>query len=183
MLNDGDTFEHKNRTFTVRFPHDDVMGAPWKEHDGHGPVSDWTHRAKLPSERVVSQDGGSFRYYDVAEAIRTAKSDQWGLDDEATVKLAERLGRVPTAGDIAVEAVERDFQFLRAWCNDEWHWIGVVVEHAESGESESLWGIESCAGDYLAEVARELADEIAARLDSAMAAEIAESRPDMTMES
>jgi hypothetical protein len=62
-----------------------------------------------------------------------------------------------------------DFERLRAWCNDEWCWAGVIVtpfceccgDYAEA-RAESLWGIESDAGDYLHEVAEELAEQVAA---------------------
>jgi hypothetical protein len=57
---------------------DDTTGEPWKEHDGHGPITDWVTRAKRSGERILTQDGNSYRYYDVAEATRIAKRDGWG---------------------------------------------------------------------------------------------------------
>lgn len=133
---------------------DDHMGAPWAEHDGHGPVTDWTTRAKTPGERILNEDGASRRFYDHAEAIRIAKRDGW---DAAPYTPA-------TAGQRAARAVEADFQRLRAWCNDEWRWVGVVVTarcgccDAYSGVSAALWGIESDSPDYHADIARKLAD-------------------------
>jgi hypothetical protein len=53
------------------------------------------------------------------------------------------------------------------------------LAEAACDETESLWGVESDCHEYLAECAHELADEIAARLDDAMATDIAVSRPDM----
>src|SRR5690606_5719725 len=64
-------------TFSVSLEYDYVHRAPWEECDGHGPVSDWTSRDKLPGERVLRHDRGSYRYYDVAEATRIAKRDGW----------------------------------------------------------------------------------------------------------
>ncbi len=96
---------------------DDHMGAPWTVHDGHGPVSDWTTRAKTPGERILNEDGRSRRFYNHAEAIRMAKRDGWDAAPFAPV----------TAGQRAARAVEADFQRLRAWYNDEWRWIGIMV--------------------------------------------------------
>ncbi len=63
---------------------------------------------------------------------------------------------------------------IKAWKNDEWHYVGVVVEricpHCDEvshKKSASLWGIESnlpgaereCA-NYLSEVAHELVGQV-----------------------
>ena len=55
---------------------------------------------------------------------------------------------------------------MRQWCDGYWSYVGVVVTaqcpccEDFTGPSASLWGIESDAGDYLEEVARELAEEL-----------------------
>jgi hypothetical protein len=138
--------------------HDDHMGAPWEEHDGHGTVSDWTTRAKRPGELVAAEDRGSFRYYDFAEACRIALRDGWNaapyvIDGETRRQQAARAAR-------------HDYAVMRAWCDDEWTWCGIVVTaYADDIElaSESLWGIELNypGGDniYLREVASELAEQ------------------------
>ena len=179
MLYDNDKFERGGRTFTFRTEFDDSHGAPWEEDDGHGVVSEWTTRDKAPGERVLHADRSSKRYYDIAATMQIARKDGWGLCDADKAKLAAKLGRAPTRGDIVAEAVDRDYEHMRRWCADLWQWIGVIVEHAETGESESLWGIESESGDYLETVAHELADDINTRLDSTLAATIADSRPDL----
>lgn len=178
---DGDTFERNGRTFAVEFPYDDRIGPPWEWSDNHGPVSDWTSRAKSPGERVLNSDRNSHRYYDFQEAMRIARRDGWGLCEQDLAKLEVRLGRKPSKGDICAAAVEADFKHLRRWCNGQWSYVGVVVRLVSDDveESESLWGIESDAYEYLADVAHELADEINARLDDEMAADITASRPDM----
>ncbi len=71
----------------------------------------------------------------------------------------------------AAEAARRDFRFLSDWCNDRWSYVGVVVELVDdddepTGESESVWGIESCSTEYLEETAHELAGELLANLKS-----------------
>lgn len=158
-LYDGDTFEHRGYTFRVRYPRDEDMGEPWKEHDGHGIVSEWTRREKRPGERILIEDRGSRRYYAVAASTRIARRDGWGCGEPSHTHL--------TRGDEIVCAVEQDYQHLRAWCQDEWHWIGVVVtlQDYEPEERESVWGIESSEEQYLTETAYELADEILSRVE------------------
>lgn len=130
-------------TYRISWDYDPDMGAPWKEHDGHGIVSDWTARDKRPGERVLCRDRGSRRYYDVAETMRIARREGWGVSDPA--------GK--TAGQVAAEAVELDFAYLRRWCEGDWWWVQVLVEHVRTGVAESLGGVES---DSLEDVIAEL---------------------------
>lgn len=81
----------------------------------------------------------------------------------SAVYAAHRATMTPRA--YAAGAAMRDFERLRDWCNDGWHYVGVVVELLDlngkpTGRDASLWGIESDAGDYFEEVAREIAGEI-----------------------
>ena len=160
-LYDGATFTHRGHTFRVRFPHDADHGAPWEECDGHGPVSDWTRRDKRPGERILIEDHGSRRYYDVAEALQIARRDGWN-----TLSIPAPAGG-ETPRQQAARAVEADYAFLRGWCRDDWQYVGVVVclEDDDDTQQASLWGIESDADDYLTETAYELADEIMARIE------------------
>lgn len=139
-------------TLTARIEPDTDMGAPWVEHDGHGPVSEWTTRDKLPGERIINEDGNSRRYYDFKAAIKQAKAEGWD---------APPYGK-GTKGEQAERAVNADFRFLKAWCDDEWQWVGVIVTASKNGielGNASLWGIESESRDYLLEVAEDLASE------------------------
>jgi hypothetical protein len=129
------------------------MGPPWKEHDGHGEVSEWTTRDKRPGERVLASDRSSHRYYDYAGAIKIAKRDGWGLSEDAIAALGKKLGRAPTKGDIAAASVESDFNHLRGWANDEWHWEGYVCE-IDGEHHDSCWGYDD-DDDYKAETTRE----------------------------
>jgi len=72
------TVEHDGFTFTLSLEHDSDHGAPWDKECGHGPVTDWIAREKLPGELVLNDDGRSKRYYDFAEACRIARRDGWG---------------------------------------------------------------------------------------------------------
>lgn len=179
MLFDNDTFEVQGLTFRFNSEYDIDCDAPWEREDGHGPVTDWRHgRDKAPGERVLCSDRGSYRFYDWAEASRIAKRDGWGLGADDIAKLAHRLGRAPTKGDITAEAVQRDFDHIRDWCNDQWHYIGVTVTlmvEDDDGElveysgplksqfMDALWGIEDSEHKYVEEVAHELAESIASQ--------------------
>jgi hypothetical protein len=163
---DGNVFDHRGYRFRVKFERDDDTDAPWENSDGHGIVSDWTTRQKAPGERVLSEDHGSFRYYDFAGTLQLALRDQWGVAG----------GRLPgeSRRQYAVRAVEQDYEYLRAWCRDEWEYLGVIVSlHADDADDEdetmveSLWGVESYSDDYPTEVAYELADQLIARLEVA----------------
>jgi hypothetical protein len=148
-------------TFSVTTRHDDHNGAPWKEHDARGIVSDWTTRAKRPGERVLASDRGSRLYYDVEATTAIAIRDSWGPKQDGLTALQN-----------AAAAVESDYEYCRGWANDDWSWCGVIVtlqdvDGDDTRESESLWGIESNSGAHLNEVALELAGEIAARIGDA----------------
>lgn len=153
-------------TFKVEIEPDQDHGAPWVENDGHGPVSDWTTRDKRPGELVLCSDRGSKRYYDFAEACCIALRDGWGIAPDRLAEWTERAGRAPTKRQIAAAAARADFEYLRAWCDGDWQYVGVIVtlldEDGEDTEvSDSLWGVEDSATDYIRECARDIADELA----------------------
>ena len=99
-------------------------GAPWDAEDGHGPVSEWTRRRKRAGELVLCEDRGSRRYYDFAEACRIARRDGWRLRPE------HPSDKEPC---VASEAARADFEYLRTWCNNEWHYVGVDVTVSKAG--------------------------------------------------
>lgn len=143
-------------TVSARIEADDYNNAPWENDCGHGPVTGWERREKRAGERVLCSDGFSKRFYDFAGAVRIARRDGWGCAG----------GRLPgeTARAYAARAAEADFQRLRAWCNDEWRYVGVVLSVSRNGVllerlAASLWGIESDAEDHLAKIAEELLPE------------------------
>ncbi len=182
---DRETFTHDGQPFRVRIERDDHMGEPWKEHDGHGIVSDWTTRDKRPGERVLNSGHGSRRYYDIKASIALAKADQWSLGDKEMGKLAAKLGRAPTPGEVTARAVELDFDRLRAWCNDEWEWLCVGVEwlgrDGEVRATEWLGGIDG-DGPYVDECARELAAQLLYGPRKAWRAALTQARKDRDAE-
>ena len=79
-----------------------------------------------------------------------------------------RARREGYSGPAAVQAVEREFDRLRGWCNDDWRYVGVIVtlldvDGEPTDESESLWGVDD-DGDYKDVVAGELASELHSRI-------------------
>lgn len=160
-------FEHDGRDFRATIHADDCGDAPWERDDGHGVVSEWTTREKRPGERLLNADRHSKRFYDVQASIALARRDGWGVSPETLAEMTRVHGRAPTAKEIAAAAVERDFDFLRGWCADDWSYIGVAVQPLDDdgepfgGEFDfALWGIESNADDYIREVAAELASQV-----------------------
>lgn len=143
-------------TFAVEVHDDHDHGAPWVECDGHGPVTGWVLRDKRPDELVLNSSHGEKRYYNFKEACKLALRDGWGCND---------LDGTETPRQKASKAAIADFEYLRAWCNNEWHYVGVEVtlldsEGNKTEVSESVWGIES-TDDQLSHNAWVLADELA----------------------
>lgn len=149
-----DTFIHNGILFTLTTEHDPDMGRPWEEHDGHGVIRVANREtSKRPGERVLYRDNWSTYLYDIPATLAKAKAEGWGDGDGRTAK--ERIA----------DAVERDYRRLKAWCDDEWHWMGVIVTLTIGQHTyrQSVWGIESDAGnDYIMQTARDLADEVLA---------------------
>lgn len=169
---DGEIFEYQDllgvtRRYRLNIEDDDTRRYPWEECDGHGIVSDWTTRDKRPGERVLNTDRSSKRYYDVQASQKIALRDGWG-------------GEGKTKRERAAHAVARDFDYLRAWCNDEWRYVGVIVTLLSDDPEEddatptdytyALWGIESDCDDHIKNTALELAGQIARELTGKEAA-------------
>jgi hypothetical protein len=168
-----ETFELRGLTFRAYTSPDDSGDAPWENSDCHGPVreveNNW-RRAKKAGERVMHATDWHAWLYDWQAAMKIARRDGWGLNPEARAALAAKLGREPTRGEVCAESVRRDYEHLRAWCRGDWWYVGVIVELLDiddegTGEDGALWGTESNAVDHLGEVARDLAGEIASRLN------------------
>jgi hypothetical protein len=137
-------------TFKVEFTDDTGAGAPWGNSDGHGVVSEWTTRPKRAGELLLNQDRNSKRYYDFAEACRTALREGW---DMATNK------------EQAAKAARADYEFLRAWCTDQWRYVIIDVtlldEEGEPTEvRDALCGVETF-NDYHETQARTMVDDLA----------------------
>lgn len=153
------TFSLNGLQFYVNYEHDADAEPPWSRAEGHGVVSDWVTRPKGPGERTLVIDGSSARFYDAFSSVLIARRDAWGVSNPE--------GK--TEGEIAAEAVELDFAYLRGWCQDEWHYVGVIVTLVDTEGNptrmrKSLWGMESTDDQGIAEAQLELAEEIAAEV-------------------
>ena len=143
FLCDGDYIECKVEGFTCRATvyFDEDSGAPWEDEGGHGPVSDWTPRSKNPGERELCHAGDCYRYYDFQEACKIARRDGWGSERDENLTGAQK----------AAKAAERDYEVLKAWCNDKWQYFGIAVtvfrdDVPLTGKYDhALWGLE---GNY-----------------------------------
>ncbi|MBA0274424.1 hypothetical protein JY452_05470 [Stenotrophomonas maltophilia] len=151
-----DTIELHGLTFKVEHIPDPDAGAPWENNDTLGTVSGWECRdhyrgGKRPGERILNKgDRHRYRFYDYAGAV--AKGRREGM-----------------TGPEAAEAADREFEWLRAWCEDRWSYIGVQVtlldaEGNDTEHSDALWGVDD-DGDYAKTVANDLALEIGARVN------------------
>lgn len=139
----GDTVEVDGFHFTVRYLNDDSSRTSWSDGDGYGSISDPTSREKTPGERVIYSDRWGKRYYDWQGTIAKAKSEGWGLGEEELAKLTAKLGRTPTKGEITEQSVANDFEYHRAWLNDEWRFVTIHVRCEETGEDDYLGGVET----------------------------------------
>lgn len=71
---------------------------------------------------------------------------------------AQHRATFPTIRAYRAAAEEADFKRMQDWCDEVWIYIGVIVELVNAddepmGYSESLWGIESDADEYIADTA------------------------------
>jgi hypothetical protein len=174
-----ETDSHRGHKITLAWYPDDISDAPWERCDGHGIVSDWMRRDKSPGERILSTDHGAHRFYDFAETMKLARRDGWGLSPDKIAAMERGMGRKATPGEIIAAAVESDFQFLRGWCNDEWHYVGymVTIENPDGTETagDSCWGFEGIR-EYMREVSKDVFSEAKVAIDAAIDAEIESAR-------
>jgi len=160
----------------AQMAHDPDMGAPWEEHDGHGDVTDWTRRDKLPGELVLVSDDRSSRFYDFAGACAKARLEGWrsGDDSERARKGEPDNG---TKRQIAARAAMADYKRLKGWCDDSWTWCGFIVKVRANGYTigtASLWGIESDCDEYGLEVCNELLAQAIDEARETLGAKVAE---------
>lgn len=137
--------------FTVTYAPDHDAGLPWENCDGHGPVrrARFTENKK-PGERLLKKpDRNEWAYfYDWQQACKIALRDSWNMCKNKREACA---------------AVQKDFDYLAGFLNDQWHYVVVCVE-SENGEAEYLGGVESNSKKYLESCAQDLAEELHARM-------------------
>ena len=139
----------QERTFRVNIIADYEADAPWDSEDGHGPVTGWAQRKASSSEWVLNHEHGQFRYYNHVEAKKFAESEGWG-------------GCGDTRDEQLNDAVYKDYADLKAWCDDEWRYVGIeVYPLTKDGDelkskAESVWVIRSDDTDYIKHIVEDL---------------------------
>lgn len=151
------TFTRNGREYSYKFETEDYQINPWEEFDGHGVVSGWETRDKLPCEIVLHSDGRHKLFYDFQATMKKAKSEGWGISDDEMTKLAKKLGRNPTKGEILEKSVINDYEYLRKYCAGIWYFGYLTVTDDETGESATIGMVDSDSVDFFA---AELADEL-----------------------
>ena len=150
------TLEFKNMEvqglrFSVELTVDD-MGRPWEWSDGHGPVRSAHLGPKKPHERALSK----YWMYDWKGALELAKKDSWG---------SSSLPVGLTASQELEHLVQQDFNYLKAWCDDDWCYSCVQVTLLKDSDySETLGGVEYWHykdNHYADSIASELAEDLA----------------------
>ena len=104
----------QERAFRVNIIADYEADAPWDSEEEHGPVTDWVRREATSSEWLLNESRGEYRYYNHVEAKKLADIGGWG-------------GCGDTHDEQLDDAVYKDYADLKAWCNDEWRYVGIEV--------------------------------------------------------
>lgn len=153
IVTDTKYFMHQGRNFVAKIVVDETNEPPWSVMDSLGSVTDWTRKDPNPGQKILITDKGCRRYYNHGEAIVKCRGEG--------IKPAD-----------AHRFVNQEYDYFRSWCNDEWHYVGVIVFPITArGDElrsyrECLWGIESNATDHINEAMINLADDILASVNS-----------------
>jgi hypothetical protein len=150
------TLEFKNievqgLRFSVKVSQDDIQ-RPWEWSEGHGPVRPAHGKSKQPHERWLSNNW----LYDWNGALKKAKEEGWG---------ARVMPMGLTPNQQLEYVVQQDFDYLRAWCTDDWCYSALEVTLLkDSSYSDSLGGVEYWhykPNPYADDIAKELAAGLA----------------------
>lgn len=159
--------------YRARFYADYDMRSPHEEHDGHGVIEHLSRsvegileddelsddlRMRLPLFRELYYVRGCYTYYDVIASINKLVT-VWGCSPED-----------------APAQVERDFEYLRGWYRNEWHWMWISLtkldeDGEETDDCTSCGGFESMLLDEEEELSSVLCD-MAWEIESNIRAEL-----------
>ena len=134
----GDTLVIDGFSVELTIGQDDSMEAPWKESDGNGVISEPTTRRKQAGEKILYWDRGISTYYNIAETIKKATEEGWGLSEEESKGLTKK--------QIIAKSVDNNFERMKAWCDNKWHYVIFTVKVRFEGTkmgSMSSGGLES----------------------------------------
>lgn len=161
--------------YRAKFYADYDMRAPHEEHDGHGVVEHLNRsvedilddedinmsddlRMRLPLFRELYYERGSYTYYDVIASVNKLVT-AWGcpVDD-------------------APAQVDKDFEYLRGWYRDDWHWMCISVTKLDADGKHTdnylmMGGYESMLLEDEAQLSSVL-NELAHELETCIRAEL-----------
>lgn len=113
-------------------------------------------------------------WFDAARNLESFTSD-WHDDRNAAIAQIYAMHRATmTPREYAALAARADYDRLSNWCDDRWHYCGVIATVTRAGitlATASLWGIESDSPQsHFAEIAADLTDEALTDAQAAIAA-------------
>jgi hypothetical protein len=158
-------YTHKSgKKYHVELYYDHDMGAPQQEGDGYGVTErmDWNptdeeqleqhlcdyepeieEETRLRLMRQLSSEnwGSSALYYDVLSSLHKAREEGWGAG-------AEWKAANPTATkeEELMYVVNKDFEHLQGWYDDDWHWVTVSVAPLNEDDEPDEDHREYCGG-------------------------------------
>ena len=136
-------------SLVVKIENDNTYNPLWEDCDSMGVVKESRgHPGDSYTDWIMNSDRGWYRYYDWKATLPVAIREGWGAPPYRTGSKQEQ----------AMRAMKRTYEYLRAWCNDEWHYVGLIVELRDErgcliGE-DSCWGFESENISYVTSEAR-----------------------------
>jgi hypothetical protein len=168
MSNDSyhtEIYTHKSgKKYHVELYYDHDMSAPQDEGDGYGvtvrmnwnptneeqleqhlldyePEIEEETRLRLMRKLSRADWGSPGLYYDVLSSLHKARTDGWGAGEEW--KAAN-----PNATKEAelMYVVNKDFEHLKGWYDDDWHWVTVSVAPLNEDDEPDEDHREYCGG-------------------------------------
>lgn len=142
----------------------DNQSSPWEDEweliEVRGRRDKAPHHRKVPNSSFV---------VDMRKKVKQAKKDGWRPPEDFLQRNLK--GRNPTAGTLAMLAVESTFK-RACQCGDYWSYVGVVVtlldkDGVSTDIDQSCWGFESDYEEGLQEAEKDLISEILADLKGA----------------
>jgi hypothetical protein len=168
MSNDSyhtEIYTHKSgKKYHVELYYDYDMGPPQQEGDGYGVTErlDWNptneeqleqhiidnepeieEETRLRLMRQLSNEnwGSSALYYDVLSSLHKAREEGWGAGAEW-----KAANPNATKEEELMYVVNKDFDHLKGWYDDDWHWVTVSVAPLNEDDEPDEDHREYCGG-------------------------------------
>jgi hypothetical protein len=168
MSNDSyhtEIYTHKSgKKYHVELYYDHDMGPPQDEGDGYGVTErlDWNptdeeqleqhlcdyepeieEETRLRLMRQLSSEnwGSSALYYDVLSSLHKAREEGWGAGAEW-----KAANPNATKEEELMYVVNKDFDHLKGWYDDDWHWVTVSVAPLNEDDEPDEDHREYCGG-------------------------------------